>query len=854
MARGGYDFVVVREMERKVEERKKEASKSGEDVIIDPPSHHSRHQRWKFGRRTISGECHQSDELEAQCTQGSFTPEGRHDILAEAIGRPEHPGRIRGIGFGAGTRDYFGRSSRRSASINESVLEGLTKKITYDVTQNLMKTFGRTLESLGAHSQQHHTDLRTPNDHHVTRVNTKGCCADDFSGPSGGKTPPDRFGFYVDEHPLHLVAIGRVHRGESILHCAPLPAHLVKVVVEEVVDGGAEVPIPTEEVSLVREALGTFIAWPKDLVVADFIKDIERSEPPKKHARQDDRSSYSDTLKVLFGVAATLFSDPIHVPWDTTSFGCGDDVPLYISYNDLLQIIQDKHWLSLSILQFWTLYLSKLNVGTMDDDLYGYLYPQSIQNMGNKGDEASGYITSRIEHWQLLVVIPAKGEVVWFCSLHRKPDNHIKAVFQNVVTAYKVMGGMHTSRSKQMITWIYPKDELEAQCTQGSFTPEGRHDILAEAIGRPEHPGRIRGIGFGAGIRDYLGRSSRRSASINESVLEGLTKKITYDVTQNFMKTFGRTLESLGAHSQQHHTDLRTPNDHHVTRVNTKGCCADDFSGPSGGKTPPDQFGFYVDEHPLHLVAIGRVHRGESILHCAPLPAHLVKVVVEEVVDGGAEVPIPTEEVSLVREALGTFIAWPKDLVVADFIKDIERSEPPKKHARQDDRSSYSDTLKVLFGVAATLFSDPIHVPWDTTSFGCGDDVPLYISYNDLLEIIQDKHWLSLSILQFWTLYLSKLNVGTMDDDLYGYLYPKSIQNMGNKGDEASGYITSRIEHWQLLVVIPAKGEVVWFCSLHRKPDNHIKAVFQNVVTAYKVMGGMHTSRSNQMITWIYPK
>ncbi|KAL6569634.1 hypothetical protein OROMI_014148 [Orobanche minor] len=221
------------------------------------------------------------------------------------------------------------------------------------------------------------------------------------------------------------------------------------------------------------------------------------------------------------------------------------------------------------------------------------------------------------------------------------------------------------------------------------------------------------------------------------------------------MKTFGQTLESLGAHSQQPHTDLRTLDDHHVTRVSTKRSCADDISGPSRGKTPPvdtGRFGFYVDERPPRLVAIGRVHHEDSTLHCAPLPAHLVKIVVEEAVDGSAEVPIPTEEASLVREALGTFIAWPKNLVIADFIKDIERHEPPKKYARQDDQSSHSDTLKVLFSVATTLFTDPLQVPRDTASFGCGgDDVPFYISYNGLLEIIQDKQWLSLSILQFWT-------------------------------------------------------------------------------------------------------
>ncbi|KAL6585625.1 hypothetical protein OROMI_002269 [Orobanche minor] len=190
------------------------------------------------------------DELETQYTHVNFTPGGRHDILVEAIERPEHPDRVRGIVFGVGIRDYFGRSSRRSASsLNESVLEELTKKITYDVTQNLMKIFGQILESLGAHSQQPHVDLRTPDDH-IIHVSTKGSCADDVYGPSGGKTLPgetNRFGFYVDEHHPRLVAIGRVHHGDSTIYCAYLPAHLVKVLVEEAVDGNAEVPILIEE-------------------------------------------------------------------------------------------------------------------------------------------------------------------------------------------------------------------------------------------------------------------------------------------------------------------------------------------------------------------------------------------------------------------------------------------------------------------------------------------------------------------------------------------------------------------------------------------------------------------------------
>ncbi|KAL6570203.1 hypothetical protein OROMI_014717 [Orobanche minor] len=218
MTRGGYDFVEVREMERKMKEHKEEASKSGEDVIIDPPSPPSHHQRWKLGRQKRSGgvssdvareiiteiaslKYHLMDELEEQCTHGRFTPNGRHDILVESIGRPEHPGCVRGIRFGVGIRDYFRRSSRRStSSITESIV--------------------------------------------------KGSCVDVVSSTSVGKTPhgdTGRFGFYMEEHILHLIAIGQAPHGDSILHGAHLPAHLVKIVVEEAVDGSAEVPIPTEE-------------------------------------------------------------------------------------------------------------------------------------------------------------------------------------------------------------------------------------------------------------------------------------------------------------------------------------------------------------------------------------------------------------------------------------------------------------------------------------------------------------------------------------------------------------------------------------------------------------------------------
>jgi len=52
------------------------------------------------------------------------------------------------------------------------------------------------------------------------------------------------------------------------------------------------------------------------------------------------------------------------------------------------------------------------------------------------------------------------------------------------------------------------QDSLVERSFQGGFTLKGRHDILVAAIGRPENPGRVRGVGLGVDICQYLGASS----------------------------------------------------------------------------------------------------------------------------------------------------------------------------------------------------------------------------------------------------------------------------------------------------------------------------------------------------------
>jgi len=99
----------------------------------------------------------------------------------------------------------------------------------------------------------------------TAHVSTKGCCVDPLAtDPDTGDS--DKCGLYIEENPSRLVALGRVYEGSTAVHNIPLLHGQVKVGVEEVKDVDASVPVPTDEVILVGQALNTFLAWPTHLV------------------------------------------------------------------------------------------------------------------------------------------------------------------------------------------------------------------------------------------------------------------------------------------------------------------------------------------------------------------------------------------------------------------------------------------------------------------------------------------------------------------------------------------------------------------------------------------------------------
>ncbi|KAH1193955.1 hypothetical protein GmHk_19G054869 [Glycine max] len=169
LSRGGYDYLEQKLLAEKMKKKLEEVAHSGSvDGVIDPPSPVRRHVKWKMARMKKTGEmtieaakeiaekivshfqltitimfqyfenamyhCVISvqDSFEEQATQGSFVLHGRQDVLAAAIGRPEHPRRVRTAGAGVTIKKYFGsapRTSRSASSLPPDELQQLTQQI-----------------------------------------------------------------------------------------------------------------------------------------------------------------------------------------------------------------------------------------------------------------------------------------------------------------------------------------------------------------------------------------------------------------------------------------------------------------------------------------------------------------------------------------------------------------------------------------------------------------------------------------------------------------------------------------------------------------------------------------------------
>ncbi|KAH1213830.1 hypothetical protein GmHk_14G041712 [Glycine max] len=255
------------------------------------------------------------------------------------------------------------------------------------------------------------------------------------------------------------------------------------------------------------------------------------------------------------------------------------------------------------------------------------------------------------------------------------------------------------------------------------------------------------------------------------------------------MESFSQMQSQL--QSQMQSQGLALPPEHEVgpsvARVSIKGSCVDPSpTDPETGDS--NKCGLYIEQNPSHLVALGRVYEGSTVVYNIPLLHGQVKVGVEEVKDAEAIVPVPTDEVILVGQALNTFLAWPIHLVkrVSEQAV-VSPAKPPDRPNPEVNDPLYLMTLTI-----PQLFLKPLQVMWDATVFRVFNPYfPLYIKHEDLSEIAHGGQCLIISVIQLWILHLTEtsMRVGNSDRSRQSQFESKSYMKSWMQSSQRDVYL-----------------------------------------------------------------
>ncbi|KAL5166217.1 hypothetical protein HKD37_18G051224 [Glycine soja] len=439
LSRGGYDLLEKKMLDEKTKQRQQQALLTENPLsdLEEPPSPIKRHVKWKMARTKRYGQMTSKaakeisdriDSLEEQTTQGSFVPHGRDDILNTAIGKPEHPGRVRAAGSGMTLTQFYGRATRTSSSSSATLMQQQWADIIGNIKEQVrneyeeqhkrsLEEFKKELSSqifiqLSQMGSQYSPLIEVDLQALAARLSTKGSNVETADvDPSGDKNVSLKptMGLYVQrQNTTVLVALGKICEGGSAIHNVTYADDVVRVSVDKVIEGDAEVPFPTSEIQYVKQALQTFIAWPTNLVKK--VSHEESDTSPKKLPEIDERGTNDfdhDPLRQLIKSLYFMYDTPVELKWDGSKFGLSNvDASFFLTFSDVNEIVAGYKCLNISILQLWMLFLDEWS-----------------STLGH----------ASVGHWQLVVLCPATNVVAWFCSLRKKPDTHIKTAINNAM-------------------------------------------------------------------------------------------------------------------------------------------------------------------------------------------------------------------------------------------------------------------------------------------------------------------------------------------------------------------------------------------------------------------------------------
>ncbi|KAI5426523.1 hypothetical protein KIW84_032093 [Lathyrus oleraceus] len=172
-------------------------------------------------------------------------------VLSRVLNVPEYSGRVRSKGFGVTPSSFYKKPKTKNPT-NKEVMETLAE-LRAQVLE-LQKENARYREERCGSEAKDTSDRASIN------------CQPKFPE---GITPCQ---LYLSSPTYRIVGKGKVHNTSGeLLHHNPLPVGYMKVSVDLVLDTDALLPLPdvVSETTLMRDAVGSFVGWPSDLIFPD---------------------------------------------------------------------------------------------------------------------------------------------------------------------------------------------------------------------------------------------------------------------------------------------------------------------------------------------------------------------------------------------------------------------------------------------------------------------------------------------------------------------------------------------------------------------------------------------------------
>ncbi|KAH1205386.1 hypothetical protein GmHk_16G046104 [Glycine max] len=398
LSRGGYDYLEQKLMAEKTKKKLEEAAQSGStEGVINPSSPIRGHVKWKMTRTKKTGQMKSEAAKEIA---------DKIDSLEEQMSQGSFVphGRQDVLTTSIGRPKHPGHVPAAGASVT-------IKQYFRSAPQSSRSSSSIPPEELEKLTQQIRDRLKEsitekglalPSKHEVApsaaRVSTKGSCVDpSLTDPKTSDS--DKCGLYIEENPSYLVTLGRLYEGSTVAHNIPLLHGQVKVGVEEVKGAQAPVPVPLRGLT---SGAGT------------------------EHLPCLADTSYEACIRTIF-------------------------------------LNNNRH-------------LTRTSMRAGNSDAYGFLEPQSIQRSGQSQFESKCYIKSWMQsskrdvylgaylnggHWQMVVIMPKENLVVWFCSLHNKPDNYLKGI---IYSALKGLDDTPQPKSKAVLGGLLLRQKGSIEC------------------------------------------------------------------------------------------------------------------------------------------------------------------------------------------------------------------------------------------------------------------------------------------------------------------------------------------------------------------------------------------------------